>query len=81
MVSTDAWYDFKRERELTTQEVPYDYASIMHYGEFCASANGQRTILPVRNSTEAVFLGQFQYPTDYDYLHVNLLYCSGECSA
>ena len=75
---TDHWNDFTKENGLSTQGVPYDYASIMHYGEFTSSKNGQRTILPLGNITQQVFLGQSQYPTEYDYLHVNLLYCKGE---
>ena len=66
------------DSEAGTQGVPYDYASIMHYDEFEGSKNGKRVIVPLGIIPEGVILGQVEYPSEYDYLHVNLLYCKGE---
>ena len=64
--------------EVGTQGVPYDYKSIMHYQEFAGTKNGQRVIVRLTNIFEPLYIGQFNFPSVYDFLHVNLLYCNGE---
>ena len=73
-MSTEDWNEFKVNTKVGTQGVPYDYESIMHYPEFIGS---KRVIVPLRNISEPPFLWQSNYPSLYDYLHVNLLYCNG----
>lgn len=59
----------------TTQGLPYEYSSIMHYDSKMFSENGEATILPkVPNAT----MGTSRRPTQLDYLHINLLYCDGK---
>ena len=62
---------------ITTQGVPYDYYSIMHYTCYTGSKNQLPTMLPqVAGITDQVGMGEL--PSEYDYLHINLLYCGGE---
>ena len=62
---------------VTTQGVPYDYYSIMHYRAISSSKNGVLTILPLRNILSDEVGGK-HLPTEYDYLHLNLRYCEGK---
>ena len=64
--------------ELITQGVPYDYYSIMHYEYFAASKNNLPTMLPLNPNIRPKDLGSASLPTEYDYLHINLLYCQGD---
>ena len=66
------------DSEAGTQGVPYDYESIMHYSAFSGTKNKQRVIVPLGNIPKPLLLGKLDYPSEYDYLHVNLLYCKGE---
>lgn len=63
--------------DLTTQGVPYDYKSIMHYEYLAASKNSQPTMEPLNPNITLEDLGSALAPTEYDYLHLNLLYCQG----
>ena len=62
---------------VTTQGVSYDLRSIMHYGAFDFSRNGQPTIEPVDRAIPLNSLGQRQGLTNSDIQHVNTLYCGG----
>lgn len=57
----------------TSQGVPYDYHSIMHYCQNKYSANGMPTIIPLQ---EGATLDE-NSPSASDFLHINLLYCGG----
>ena len=63
-----------------TQNLEYDFSSIMHYGATAFSHNGQRTIETIDSSFQNV-IGQRQGLSAIDITHVNLLYsCDGEPS-
>ena len=62
----------------STQELPYDYRSIMHFSSTEYSFKYPRQTLAPLNRTVAQ-LGGSSYPTRLDYLHINLLYCEGTC--
>ena len=70
--------EFKKRDEVCTQGIPYDYHSIMHYKSTMHSNTGEPTILPSIASMNATDLGSAPLPTEYDYLHINLLYCQGD---
>jgi len=53
---------------------PYDYASIMHYGEYFFSANGNKTIQALQNSDSAI--GQRVAPSAGDIAAIAALYAS-----
>ena len=76
---TDYWERYKKlsEKCVTTQGVPYDYHSIMHYSCFFGSKNSWPTLLPLV-SMDTKEVGVAELPSEYDYLHINLLYCGGE---
>ena len=59
----------------TTQSVPYDYRSIMHYSAYAFSQNGNPTIEPINSSVSLRDLGQRSGFSDHDLQHVNVLYC------
>ena len=65
-------------RLVTTQGVPYDYRSIMHYSARAFSRNGQPTIVPRDNNVPLSALGQRESLTVHDLLHATELYCPGE---
>ena len=60
----------------TTQGVPYDFDSIMHYGARAFSRNGQNTVEPISSSIPIRRLGQRDGFSSSDLQHVNGLYCS-----
>ena len=62
---------------VTTQGIQYDLRSIMHYGAFDFSRNGQPTIEPVDSTVPLNELGQRNGFTQSDINHVNTLYCGG----
>lgn len=62
-----------------SQGVPYEYKSLMHYSAKAHSANGLYTIVPLKQSISVDEIGGAQTATKFDYLHINLLYCEGEC--
>ena len=75
-------WEFGRSSDASSQQLPYDIYSIMHYGSFCFSANGMPTLLHYssphsHNTAKLVKVTKTSVPTTYDYLHVNLLYCEG----
>lgn len=73
---------FERLQRTTSQGLPYDYDSIMHYSSTKYSTSNASTIVPLNETVrlgirkELLLLGA--YPTKFDYLHINLLYCSGK---
>ncbi len=60
----------------TTQGVPYDYDSLMHYGAYAFTRNGGPTIEPLNSGVSLDALGQRSGFSTYDLEHVNVLYCS-----
>lgn len=64
----------------STQGLPYDYASIMHYHAYVFSSPSHPSliIVPVNISIQSMVLGSSPVPTEYDYLHINFKYCGGK---
>ena len=69
---------FKVSQSSTTQNLPYDYHSIMHYKAFELSKNTTPTIKSLNASVPECSLGNSKVPTSLDILHINLLYCDGK---
>lgn len=64
---------------VTTQGVPYDYDSIMHYGAYAFSRNSRPTITPLVKDFPLRRLGQRERLSTRDVEHIHTLYCkSGE---
>lgn len=63
-------------RFFTTQGVPYDIASIMHYDAYAFSRNGWPTIVPRDSSIPLNSLGQDNGFSQRDVQHINALYCN-----
>ena len=72
-------FDITSTAFTTTQGVPYDLGSVMHYGARAFSRNRQPTIVPVDPSVSLNSLGQRNGLSDSDVQHVNSLYCGGAC--
>ena len=75
---TAAHFMFKKLKDISTQNVPYDYHSIMHFISKLHPVTGEPTIVSLMAGLNASDLGSALLPTEYDYLHINLLYCEGE---
>ena len=60
---------------VTTQGVPYDFQSLMHYGPYSFTRNGRPTIEPRDPSVSLSSLGQRNGFSQRDLTHVNVLYC------
>ncbi|XP_029921076.1 low choriolytic enzyme-like isoform X1 [Myripristis murdjan] len=63
------FWKIQNSRNLGT---PYDYNSVMHYGRYAFSSNGQPTIVPVPNPDVSIGRANQMSPTDI--LRVNRLY-------
>ena len=62
----------------TSQGLPYDFSSIMHFRHNAFLRNGyESTVLPRNRTIPKTFLGSSATATDLDFLHINLLYCGG----
>ena len=63
----------------TSQGLPYDYSSIMHYrhNTFSRTRFGS-TMIPGNRTIPKATLGNTVKPTELDFLHLNLLYCEGK---
>ena len=60
----------------TTQGLPYDYMSVMHFTATQFSVNGNATLQ--LQTTKETHMGARDYPDYLDYFHVILLYCEGK---
>ena len=76
-VSSGREHNFRvaSSRFFTTQGVPYDIASIMHYDAYAFSRNGWPTIVPVNSRISLRSLGQRNGFSQKDIQHINALYC------
>ncbi|KPP56950.1 hypothetical protein Z043_125384 [Scleropages formosus] len=61
-----------RRIDTNNLKTPYDYNSVMHYGRFAFSRNGQATIVPIPNSNVAI--GRAMEMSPNDVLRINRLY-------
>ena len=65
----------------TTNDVPYDYDSIMHYDAYAFSRNSRPTIEPLDDSVSMDRLGQRTHLSELDLDHIKELYCQGIVSS
>ena len=61
----------------TTNNIPYDFDSIMHYDAYAFSRNNEPTIEPLSDTVSLGRLGQRSQLSQYDLDHVRELYCRG----
>ena len=61
----------------TSQGLPYDYFTMMHFKACSYSKKGLPTIIPLNPYVNKVDLGKNVHPGKLDYLHLNFLYCDG----
>ncbi|XP_061401156.1 seminal metalloprotease 1-like [Musca vetustissima] len=52
----------------------YDYASVLHYSAFAFSANGEMTIVPLKDADAAAVMGQRVGMSQSDINRLNLMY-------
>uniref|UniRef100_A0A667Y542 Metalloendopeptidase n=1 Tax=Myripristis murdjan TaxID=586833 RepID=A0A667Y542_9TELE len=68
-------HNFRKIEDSRNLDTPYDYGSLMHYGRYFFSRNGQPTIVPVPDPDVCIGTARQMSPTDI--LRVNRLYaCS-----
>ncbi|XP_046700572.1 hatching enzyme 1.2 [Silurus meridionalis] len=58
--------------KMNNMDMPYDYGSIMHFGKFAYSEDGDPTIVPKRSWN--IKLGQRFGPSELDIMKINKLY-------
>ena len=77
---TGSEHNFEINPLTSTQGLPYDYKSIMHYRctAFRRKDFNGFSIIPVNSSIPPDLLGSAIEPTEYDFLHINLMYCGGK---
>ena len=69
---------FQIESRSTSQGLPYDYGSIMHFRHNAFSRDQiESTVVPHSRTISKTILGSSATATDLDFLHLNLLYCGG----
>ena len=66
----------------TNQGLPYDITSVMHFEHNVFACPNQSTLEPLSLMIAKKELGSSVTGTEFDFLHINLLYCQGnqECS-
>ena len=69
--------NFRIERNSDTQNIAYDYDSIMHYDAYAFSSNDQPTIQPVDETIPLTRIGQRNALSERDKRHIQQLYCKG----
>ena len=70
---------FEVERYASSQNLPYDFHSIMHFRHNqYAYRSEQSTIIPKNDALSKDILGSSDSPTALDFLHINLVYCGGK---
>ena len=63
----------------TSQGLPYDFSSIMHFQHNAFSrGHNKSTVVPHNSTISKTILGSSNEGTNMDFLHINLLYCGGE---
>ena len=71
--------NFRIQEDSTSQGLPYDLESIMHFKHNKLSVSeGISTILPQNVYLPSSILGISESGTNLDFLHVNILYCGGK---
>ena len=68
---------FDVEYTSTTQELPYDFSSTMHFQHDAFAYPNQSTLEPLSLRIAKKDLGSSVTGTEFDFLHINLLYCQG----
>ena len=68
---------FRVENKTTSQGLPYDFNSIMHFRHNAFSRGHKSTVLPRDHGIPKTSLGTSDTGTDLDFLHLNVLYCGG----
>ena len=69
--------NFQLVDEAATNDIPYDFDSIMHYDAYAFSSNNEPTIEPLDDSVSLDRLGQRDRLSQYDLDHIRELYCEG----
>ena len=62
------------DENTSTQAIPYDYKSVMHPRLNAFAKRRTNTIVPLMYSGH---ISQTAYPTAFDILHLNTMYCGG----
>ena len=70
---------FEIPENVSSQLLPYNYESIMHLPCRAYTINGLMTVVPKEPSVPGYMLQDNPLPHELDYLHLNILYCNGEC--
>uniref|UniRef100_A0A1I8N0Y7 Metalloendopeptidase n=1 Tax=Musca domestica TaxID=7370 RepID=A0A1I8N0Y7_MUSDO len=75
-VKEDKMHNFKKYDLSAVDDFDeeYDYASVLHYSAFAFSANGEMTIVPLRDESAASVMGQRRGMTQGDINRLNLMY-------
>lgn len=70
-IDEDHRYNFDQQLNDGTDYEAYDYQSIMHYGPYAFSKNGEPTIVPLQ---DGVIIGQRERLSDRDIIATNAMY-------
>lgn len=80
-INTESESDYDSESiNSTTQNLPYDYKSVMHFKcDDLDSRRGLNTLARISTNRKRpeTLIRVSDTPTQLDYLHINLLYCGG----
>jgi len=76
-IPTGLQYNFDKYTTLINSlGTPYDFKSIMHYGAYAFSNNGQRTI-ETKDPSMQKYIGNRKGFSEIDIKQINLMYCNG----
>ena len=74
--------NFDPVKDSTSQGLPYDFSSIMHFRHNAFSYHRHKsTVVSQTRTIPKAKIGNSDTGTEFDYLHINILYCGGKLHA
>ena len=78
LIGKEGNFGKRSDEYYSTQNIPYNYKSLMHYQAYAGSTNDKPTIEPLDDRIPLEDLGSAKDIGEYEILHLKKWYCGGE---